>query len=175
MYAQIRAVHSIIMDAIAESVGSEEYHGSNGEAAVVAEEGDTYNNVDLKIYEDESDASENSESNEERMNCIASSSEAEDSDEEWETHSDSGDEVVYENPHQENECPMQDIQLSEFGGPIPDSTMSSTLRIRVHPTEVEQPLAEVYAMTEMGEHSSPARQGTAKGTEGTYQLPYSQR
>ncbi|PBK93503.1 hypothetical protein ARMGADRAFT_1079813 [Armillaria gallica] len=125
------------MDAIAESVGSEEYPGSDGEAVAVTKEGDAYDNVDLEIYEDESDASKDLESNKERMNCIASSSEAEDSNEEWKTCSDSSDEVVYGNPHQENKCPMQDIQLAEFRGPILDSAMSFTLRIQVHPTEVE--------------------------------------
>lgn len=117
------------MDAIGESVGSEEHLEIDGNITATAEDNDGYNNVNLKTYEDESDVNEESDDSRECMNYIASSSEIEDDNEAWTAPNESGDEIVYEDPSQNDEATMQDIPLSEFRSPILESAMSPILRI----------------------------------------------
>ncbi|SJK99800.1 uncharacterized protein ARMOST_03111 [Armillaria ostoyae] len=143
-YAQIRAAHTIILDAISESVGAEEHPEAEGNDETGSE---TYDNVKMEIYEEEYEDSDGSEDNVETMNYITEADGASGSDTDEPS---SDDEVVYGNPSEEGD--WQTIPLADFGGPIPDSATSPVLRIRVDPRTVVRPEdTTLRAMTEVGE------------------------
>ncbi len=142
-YAQMCAAHSIILDAMADSVGAED-HPKDGDDIMGNE---PFDMVEMEFYDQEDESDKGNATEEEQFNQISV---------ETPIPADNGktteDEIVYGNPMEENGESIKVIPLFEFGGPIPDIVVTSSYALRVACSEMDQPNeAHIYAMTEVGD------------------------
>ncbi|PBK97562.1 hypothetical protein ARMGADRAFT_1076028 [Armillaria gallica] len=116
LYAQMRAAHSIIPDAMAETVGAEDHLEDGDETG-----GETYDTVEMEFYDQENESDDGDRTEDEHFNWMhVHTPQLVEEDEDTE------DEVVYGNPMAEHRESLRTIPLFKFGGLIPDVVLISS-------------------------------------------------
>lgn len=154
-YDQIRAAHTIIMDTMSDTVGSEDHPmGVEREASLESDEGE--DNVTYEIYEASDDADDSGDEVEQLHRIAEDASDC--SGYESSTSGSSDNVVVYGCPSSSMET-MTSIPLFEFGGAIAPDVVKNTLVMRMMKDMVDQPDQEgIRAMTEArDEHQQQGR------------------
>lgn len=154
-YAQICVAHTIILDAMSETVGAEEHPGassSEDDAGQHSPEDDCgFNNVDFEIYDAGSD--DECSSSDDQMNYIGSAidTDSEHGGDEIDPAGESGEEIVYANPMAELDERMETVPLFEFSRLLPDVVYKSNMEVRMSADRPERPSPIILnAMTEAG-------------------------
>lgn len=150
-YAQIRAAHSIIMDAVSESIGAEEHPCSSEDSSEeeVQSSSSSIDHIEFKVYEDDEYSETEADGCKDRMHNMEYTSDASLGPENKADSSEDEDEIVYRNPMAEPEERIETVPLFEFSGLIPEIVEKSfrDVRMTMSPTARSETI-DMAAMTD---------------------------